>query len=143
MSKLSTSPAGSAGEYYVLAELLRRGYVASTLYGGAKDYDILAYHPESKKHLKIQVKTSQSKALSWKLGDHEPAFDQETFYVFVTLLDLDAPTYYIFDSETVSVRAERRHNTPTNKGTPRSSGRKFIMEKSEISLHKNAWDILL
>lgn len=80
---------------------------------------------------------------NWKLGDHEPAFDQETFYVFVTLLDLDAPTYYIFDSETVSVRAERRHNTPTNKGTPRSSGRKFIMEKSEISLHKNAWDILL
>lgn len=141
--KTNNNAAGAAGEYYVLAELLRRGYIASILYECAEDYDILAYHPDNKKHLKIQVKTGQQKSLSWTLGNSAPGYDQETYYVFVTLLDNESPQYYIVHSETVHYRAEKRHNTLTESGMPRTNRRKFILEKEEALRYKDNWNMLL
>lgn len=141
-NRLKTNPAGAAGESYVLAELLRRGYIASTLYNCAKDYDLLAYHPDKDKYLKIQVKTSQSKSKIWKLGDKPPYYDNETFYVFVTMVGEEMPEYYIVDSKKVYEVAEKRHNIPTRSGTARTSGRKFKFEKDEEKQYKD-WNILL
>lgn len=141
-NRLKTNLAGAAGESYVLAELLRRKYVASTLYNCAKDYDLLAYHPKLNKHLKIQVKTSQSKRLEWKLGERPPYYDADTFYVFVTMVEEKMPEYYIVDSKTVYDVAEARHNTPTRDGEERSNGRKFIFQKGEEKNYQD-WSILL
>ncbi len=140
--KLKTNPSGAAGESYVLAELLRRGYIASTLFNCAKDYDLLAYHPEKDGYLKIQVKTSQSKSKIWKLGNKAPYYDSDTFYVFVTMVGEEMPEYYIVDSKTVYDVAEKRHNTPTRSGEARTAGRKFKFEKGEEQQYKD-WNILL
>lgn len=144
MNKLNRNAAGAAGESYVLAELLRRGYIASTLYECAENYDILAYYPEKNKHLKIQVKTSQQKGLCWTLGNAAPSYDNNTFYVFVTLFGTEPPQYYIVHSETVHYRVERRHSSPTKSGNPRTdSRRKFKIEKEEIARFKDKWNLLI
>lgn len=117
--KLNNNVAGTAGEYYVTAEMLRRGFIAATLYSCAKDYDILAYYPKTDKSLKIQVKTSQDKSLKWQIGNHEPVCDDNMFFVFVTLIDLENPVYYIVPSKLVYDRVEERHNTLRKDGKPR------------------------
>lgn len=81
--KLNNNVAGTAGEYYVTAEMLRRGFIAATLYSCAKDYDILAYYPKTDKSLKIQVKTSQDKSLKWQIGNHEPVCDDNMFFEYI------------------------------------------------------------
>lgn len=142
-NSINKNAAGAAGEYYVLAELLRRNYIASMLYECAENYDILAYHLNNKKHLKIQVKTSQQKSLSWTLGDSAPGYDNDTFYVFVTLVDKEPPQYYIVHSETVHYKSEERHNTPTKSGMQRTNRRKFVLKKEEVSKYKDNWDMML
>ncbi len=142
-NKLNKNVMGAAGEHFVTAELLRRGFVAATLYSCAKDYDILAYHPKTETNLKIQIKTSQEKSTSWKIGKKPPIFDDNTFYIFVTLVDLESPIYYIVPSKIVHERAEARHNTPKKNGLSRSDERKFIIEKNEVNDFKNNWQMLV
>src|SRR3982074_917439 len=50
-------PTGNAGEYFVMGELLRRGYDAQLADRNTKAYDLLVGHPEDKHFQKVQVKT--------------------------------------------------------------------------------------
>ncbi len=53
-------PTGNAGEYFVMGELLRRGYDAQLADRNTAEYDVLA-GPQSAKDLqKVQVKTVRS-----------------------------------------------------------------------------------
>lgn len=145
-NKLLTAVAGAAGEHFVTAELLRRNYSAAMLYGNAKEYDILAIDQSmdcaEQRQLAIQVKTSQERTTSWKIGKREPYYDKNTFYIFVTLADFESPVYYIVPSKLVHDRAEARHSTPTHSGKTRSDDRKFILDKSELDTFRNKWENL-
>ena len=55
--KKFTALTGAAGEYYVAAELSRRGWAASITPRGVERTDVLAQHLESKTVVAIQVKT--------------------------------------------------------------------------------------
>lgn len=48
---------GLAGEFFVAAELLKRGLQTSVTFGNAKGIDLLAHHPETGANFVIQVKT--------------------------------------------------------------------------------------
>ena len=48
---------GAAGEYHVMAELLRRGYIAAIAPQGAPNADIVVTDIEGSRHCSIQVKT--------------------------------------------------------------------------------------
>ena len=50
-------PTGNAGEYFVMGELLRRGYDAQLADRNTKGYDLLVGLPSDKNMRKIQVKT--------------------------------------------------------------------------------------
>ena len=66
MKKISRSLSGLSGEYFVAAELSRRGYIASITLRNTKVVDILAAGGEAKKTIGIQVKTNQG-STKWKL----------------------------------------------------------------------------
>jgi hypothetical protein len=50
-------PTGNAGEYFVMGELLRRGYDAQLADRNTKGYDLLVGLPSDKNMRKVQVKT--------------------------------------------------------------------------------------
>lgn len=58
---------GQVGEYLVVAELARRGYIATTFAGNVPEYDIVATD-EKGKHLSIQVKCTTSKTWQFDIS---------------------------------------------------------------------------
>lgn len=52
---------GLAGEFFVAAELLKRGLQTSVTFGNAKAIDLLAYNPKSGKIFTVQVKALRAK----------------------------------------------------------------------------------
>ncbi len=52
---------GLAGEFFVAAELLKRGLQTSLTFGNAKAIDILAYNPKTERSFTIQVKALRTK----------------------------------------------------------------------------------
>src|SRR5688572_2605946 len=65
--KLSTILSGVAGEYFVAAELSRRGYVASLTLRNTRGIDILASNADATRSVGIQVKSKQGRGADWLL----------------------------------------------------------------------------
>lgn len=97
---------GLAGEFFVMAELLKRGYQASFTLGNAKTVDIFASDHKTGKTVKIQVKTNSKKPRSdnhakWPIGRKLWDFTDESIadliYIFILLHsnNMDHPMYYI------------------------------------------------
>ena len=53
---------GNAGEFYVLAQLAQRGYIAGKTDDGQTLIDVIATDPETLKSINIQVKTTAGRA---------------------------------------------------------------------------------
>ena len=78
--------AGVAGEYFVAAELSRRGYIASISLRNTRGIDILATNAAGSRSVTIQCKTNQRGKKTWVLNEKCEAFHSPThFYVFVAL----------------------------------------------------------
>lgn len=109
--QISSSLAGVAGEYFVAAELSRRGYVASISLRNTRGIDILATNAEASRTITIQCKTNQTGKKQWVLGEQAEAFHSPThFYIFVKLGSLDQrPAYYIVPSRIVAERIAADH----------------------------------
>jgi hypothetical protein len=58
--KKSGIPTGNAGEYFVMGELLRRGFDAQLADRNTRDYDILVGKPEDRALRKVQIKSVRS-----------------------------------------------------------------------------------
>ena len=97
---------GLAGEFFVMAELLKRGYQASFTLGNAKTVDIFSSDHKTGKTVRIQVKTNSLKPRSgnhakWQIGRKLWDFSNEStadlIYIFVLLHPNDSshPKYYI------------------------------------------------
>src|SRR6478672_9971724 len=71
-------PTGNAGEYFVMGELLRRGYDAQLADRNTKDYDILVGQPGDPTLRKVQVKTVRSAPWYVRLTDFEEFPDRTT-----------------------------------------------------------------
>ena len=94
MAEIQSSSTGLSGEYFVAAELLRRGYSVGITMGNAKAIDILA----EKDNLQfiIQVKAIyKKKNVGWPMMIDKVHTDH--FYVFVNLNGdkMSEPEYYI------------------------------------------------
>jgi hypothetical protein len=64
---------GVAGEYFVAAELSRRGYIASISLRNTRGIDILATNQDGSRSVTIQCKTSQKTRKRWVLSDKSEA----------------------------------------------------------------------
>ena len=111
MSKISPILAGVSGEYFVAAELSRRGYICSVTLKNTKGIDILVCNEEASKNFGIQVKTNQINKSEWVLNEKcEKLNDDNIFYVFVNLRSTDfLPEYYIVPSKVVARYTSMNH----------------------------------
>lgn len=81
-----------AGEYFVAAELYRRGFSIGMTIGNAKAVDLFADF--GGKTISIQVKAIKNKkSVGWPMT--EGIFIDKVIYVFVNLNDLATPEYFI------------------------------------------------
>ena len=101
--RISSLLAGVAGEYFVAAELSRRGYIASISLRNTRGIDILATNAGGSRTVTLQCKTNQRAEKKWVLSETSEHFQSPThFYAFVTLGRLDQrPSYHIVPSEAV------------------------------------------
>ncbi|MDP1660275.1 MAG: hypothetical protein Q8L55_00020 [Phycisphaerales bacterium] len=143
--KLSKWLSGVAGEYFVAAELSRRGYIAAVTMRNTRGLDLLVSRPGSKRALTLQVKTIQSGNSEWLLSkpDEESKGDAH-FYAFVALNRLGDPEYFLVSGKRVAKECTDRHIayiTGTKKdGTPRkdTTMRTFCPRPQD----KGAWESL-
>jgi hypothetical protein len=145
-SRLSTTLSGIAGEYFVAAELSRRGYVASLTLRNTRGIDILVSNGDATKSVGIQVKTKQGRGADWMLNKKvETDVAQNLFFVFIVLNDLAAPEYYIVPKDEVARFVRDNHalwlNTPGRRGQAHidTPMRKF---KDATGRYRDRWDLL-
>jgi hypothetical protein len=145
--RLSAVLTGVAGEYYVAAELSKRGYIASITLRNTKGVDIVCSNEDASKSVAIQVKTNRRSNRDWMLNQKcEDYFADNLFYVFVTLNNnVRPPDFFIVPSKTVAEYTRANHSewlkTPGRKGQAHndSTVRKFSdLEERYL----NRWELL-
>lgn len=146
-TRVSSILAGVSGEYFVAAELSRRGYICSVTLKNTRGIDILVCNEDATKTLGIQVKTNQINRTEWMLNEKsEKMIDENIFYVFVNLKGIgELPEFYIVPSKVVSDYITSTHkdwlSEKGKKGQQRndSTMRKF---KDPEKKYLNQWDLL-
>jgi hypothetical protein len=146
VSRISGLLSGISGEYFVAAELTRRGYIASLTLRNTRGIDILASNMDATRSVGIQVKAVQGRGKSWMLNQKVEASEATNlFFVFVRLNNLDAPEYYIVPREDVSRYSADNHKlwlaTPGQKGQPHNDNpmRQF---KDPENKYRGRWDLM-
>lgn len=147
MKKITGILSGVSGEYFVAAELSRRGYIASVTLKNTRGIDVLVSNSDATKTIGIQVKTNQSDRKAWVLNEKSEIFYADNlFYIFVNLISIEKlPEYYIVPSQIVSDYIKNSHqewlDNPGKKGQKHNdtSMRMFRdMKKKYI----NKWNLL-
>lgn len=138
---------GVAGEYFVAAELSRRGYIASISLRNTRGIDILATNAEASRTVTIQCKTNQHGKKAWVLSEKCEGYHSPThFYAFVVLGSPDRrPAFHIVPSEMVARFVSDNHQTWLS--TPGRNGRAHVdnpvrqfIDLSDEYLER--WDLL-
>ena len=145
------SSIGIAGEYFVAAELTRRGYVASLTGKNTKAIDILASNKDGSKSVAIQVKTCNKLYVDkWMMTQSsETVFSDNLFYVLVNMNEGEMPDYYIVPSAYVAQKLKDDYAlwlaTPGKQGQKHNptTMRIFTFANNTERLdHQNAWNLL-
>ena len=145
--KLDSILTGVAGEYFVAAELAKRGYIASINLKNTRGIDILASNKDASKSVGIQVKTTRYNVYYWMLNEKaEDYYANNLFYVFVNLKgQSQRPDFFIVPSKVVARYIKRSHKKWLKK--PSKSGKKHkdtplrkFVDKKRAYLER--WDIL-
>jgi hypothetical protein len=138
--------AGISGEYFVAAELSRRGYIASLTLRNTRGIDVLASNADATKSVGIQVKTCQGMTPAWLLNVKAESSDAENlFYVFVCLSDRGLPAFYVVPRHVVAKQVRESHRqwlaTPGRGGRQHrdNPNRKFA---DPNGAYKERWDLL-
>jgi hypothetical protein len=105
---------GIAGEYFVAAELSRRGWIATLTLKNTPNIDVIATTPDGLRTLNIQVKTRSIKnRAGWILTKKiETLVPGENFYIaFVDLKGHDEnPDYYLIPRNLFSKWIAEKHS---------------------------------
>jgi hypothetical protein len=143
---------GVTGEYYVSAELGKRGVLALLTPKNNPLFDIVAITPDASKTISIQVKTmSERNNQGWKLGKEicRKRYNPNLYVVLVNLTSTH-PEFYIYEYDTLSERVaeiyEKYLKTPKKDGSSRKDidfrwfDFKYFTE--EDNRRKDSWDLL-
>lgn len=125
-----------AGQFYVAAELSRRGYYATFTLGNAPRKDLLVDSPAGKT-FRVEVKALRTKNF-WLIGRH-PVEDNH-FYVFVFLPKDDPPQYFIMDCAEVQRLRQEYADRMTAGGRYRDDLGGFNFPA--VLPYRDKWDIL-
>ena len=132
--EISKQLLGVTGEYYVAAEISRRGYLAAITLRNSDSVDMLVSNINGDKLFSIQVKTTLGKGKKWLLNKKvEHCFSEKMFFVFVFIpenLNI-SPEYIIVKASVLGKRISEHHHNwlskPKKDGQPRKDSpmRKF------------------
>ena len=143
MSELTNGLVGTAGEYYVAAELSKRGFIATITNKNTERIDILAARLGSENAVKIQVKATRNAKARWMLSKKaEQYFSADFFYVFVRLGRIgQRPDFHVVPSKIVAEQVRKSHQEWLRGGTSRkdSSIRNFWDEAGNF---REKWELL-
>jgi hypothetical protein len=106
MADIPSNNTGLSGEYFVAAELYRRGWSVGMTIGNAKAVDLFAEKED--KRIAVQVKSIyKKKNVGWPIMRDKIKTD--CFYVFVNLNadKMVAPDYYICTSEEAILKVKQ------------------------------------
>ena len=82
---------GNAGEYFVTAELLKRGIIAALAPRNSPAFDILATNPEKTVRIRVKTKSEEYDAWQWVAKKDGAIFrhlqPKEDFTILVNLTD--------------------------------------------------------
>jgi hypothetical protein len=124
---------GLAGEFFVAAELLKRGLQTSVTFGNAKAIDLLAINDKGAQFA-VQVKALRSRSNYFPL---DPAKIQSScVYVFVVLNKPDvSPEFYI-------VPGSEFHSKPDRFGKWFHGYQKFPgVHSKDLTEYKDRWEV--
>jgi hypothetical protein len=131
--KKSGIPTGNAGEYFVMGELLRRGFDAQLADRNTKGYDILV-GSVGKKMQRVQVKTVRSQPwYATRTSFEGKSLNQVTVYVLLGPTDSKKPVRYFIAKN----RDVRKHFYQPPKW--RENG---FMRMKAVEKYENRWDAL-
>jgi hypothetical protein len=86
-----------AGEFFVAAELQRRGYSAAVTFGNAKKADVVASSLSDERAVVIEVKTTSNR--EWVVGSRLPLESTKRpkpwVFVYLPIEQLEPPSYYV------------------------------------------------
>jgi len=144
---------GNAGEYFAMAELLRRGWIAALAPRNAPAFDILA--TRGGRTVRIRVKTrSAAKADKWQWnakadGTTFPELGEsdDDFTVLVTLPEeaRERPAYHVVPTAAVDERLRwRQAEFEKRGGSPENRHRCLILKEDTdwLAECEDAWDRL-
>ena len=157
--------AGNAGEFFVLAELTRRGWTAAATARNNRAYDVLAKRGDEFAAIRVKTKTSAFTLFQWNAKPNGNIFlemtQQHDFCVLVDIPeDGDAsPTYYVVPTPVVDkwLKDDFRQwvTTPGAKGQQRAEDNKrrlFYVDddtrklghgyRQRLAAYKGGWKLL-
>ena len=147
MKTLSGIQTGVAGEYFVAAELSRRGYVASLTLRNTRGIDVLASNADATKSVGIQVKACKGTKADWMLNEKaETDSGTNLFYVFVMLPERGEPSYYVVPGTDVAESVRKSHGlwlkTPRRDGKQHSVTNTIRRFADLDGKYKDKWNLL-
>jgi len=152
MDRNSNNLVGVTGEYYVCAELGKRGILALLTPKNNPLFDIVAVAPDASRTVTIQVKTmSQHNKQGWKLGmDICKKKNNDNLYTILVNLTDNEIEYYIYEYDVLSDKINDVYNSYLE--TPKKDGGKrkdisfrwydFKNFTNDDYKRKNNWDLL-
>lgn len=153
-TRLTNNLVGTAGEYYVCAELCMQGYLALLTPKNNPLFDVVATTSDGARAVSIQVKTrSVHNEQGWKLGT-DISNGQAPAGLFVALVNLKAdaaPEYYIYEYPVLAERVTEVYRAyiskPKRDGTPKKEvGFRWFDEisfREDDYSRKNNWQPII
>ena len=142
---------GRAGEYFVVAELNKRGAFAVPFAGNMPKIDLIACNQDQSRTIHIQVKTKRG-GRSWHSSiagskPMTPPTDETNFWVFVDLSDANSqPRYWIVPDWWMLDNIYKSHMAYLNRhGGTRARNpdlKHHAIEESRLGEWEGRWDIL-
>lgn len=145
---------GTAGEYYVCAEMCRRGFLALMTPKNNPLFDLIVSTLDGSHAVSVQVKTrSIGNNQGWKFGRDIASDNQheDLFVVLVNLKDEGPPDFYIYEYAVLAQNVDRIYrdymSKPKKDGSPRKDvGFRWFDEVSfsDDDLHRrNNWEPII
>ena len=143
---------GVTGEYFVAAELSRRGWIATITLKNTPNIDVIATALDGNRTLNIQVKTrSSGNRQGWLLnkGIETPVPGNNFYIVFVDLKDEDdKPDYFLIPKNLFADWTSKRHKewlaTPGRSGQAHVDNPMRAFDRpqfKEFEKYHNNWNI--
>jgi hypothetical protein len=128
-------PTGNAGEYFVMGELLRKGFDAQLADRNTKGYDILVGRSKDKALRKVQVKSVR--AAPWYVNMSQfkdDMLDMVTIYVLIGAESGEHPVqYFIAKNRDLAIHAD----------APATWKDYGFMSLKAVTPYENKWENLL